>query len=115
MSESDLGPGALRISESRSEGAVELLLAGELDLGAAPQLEQRLREIERSRPSRLVIDLSELTFMDSTGLRLLLAAHARCSERQCELVLRPGEEPVQRVFHLTGALKMLRFEDSPKS
>ena len=106
-----LGPGRLGISATTVEGTVEITLEGELDLGSAPQLEQRLHEIEQSGTNRVIVDLRQLAFIDSTGLRLLLQAHARCSERRCEFVLRPGGEPVQRVFDLTGALKVLRFED----
>lgn len=106
-----LGPGRLGISATECKGTVEIILEGELDLGSAPQLEQRLHDVEHSAPNRVIVDLRQLAFIDSTGLRLLLQAHARCSERRCEFVLRPGEEPVQRVFDLTGAVKVLRFED----
>ena len=58
----------------------------------------------------MVVDLGRLAFIDSTGLRLLLQADARARERGCELVLRPGEPAVQRVFEVTGALAILRFE-----
>ena len=46
---------------------VRLALAGEFDLSNAAQVEDALKEIERERPPLLVLDLRELTFMDSTG------------------------------------------------
>jgi anti-anti-sigma factor len=58
----------------------------------------------------VVIDLGGLTFIDSSGLRVLLLADARARERGYELVLLPGQETVQRVFEMTGALDVLRFE-----
>ncbi len=104
-------PGTLVITSAIEDGAVSIALSGELDLAGARQLEMRLDEAERESPQRLVIDLCDLSFIDSTGLRLLLQADARARERGCELVLRRGEATVQRVFEVTGALDVLRFED----
>jgi anti-sigma B factor antagonist len=109
------GPGGLSISSSIGDGVASIALRGELDLASAPALERSLVEVERHAPSRLVIDLRQLQFIDSTGLRLLLAANARTQQRGGELVLLPGEPSVQRVFDLTGALEVLRFEDAPGS
>ena len=92
------------------DGTISLSLEGELDLAGAPEMEASLAAAERDGPARLVIDLSGLQFIDSTGLRLLLQADARAKEQGYELVLRPGEQAVQRVFEVTGALAILRFE-----
>jgi anti-sigma B factor antagonist len=107
--------GALTISSVVEDGTVSLALEGELDLAGASQMEESLAAAERESPLRLIVDLGRLAFMDSTGLRLLLQADARARERGCELVLRPGEPAVQRVFEVTGALAVLRFEDAPES
>ena len=104
-------PGTLVITSAIEDGMVSIALSGELDLAGARQLEMHLDEAERESPERLVIDLRDLSFIDSTGLRLLLQADARARERGCELVLRRGEATVQRVFEVTGALDVLRFED----
>lgn len=111
MSASAPSPGTLVITSAVENGAASIALAGELDLSGARQLEARLDEAEREGTARLVIDLRALSFIDSTGLRLLLQADARARERGCDLVLRPGEPGVQRVFEVTGALDVLRFED----
>lgn len=110
MSSFPPSPGSLSISSSLEDGVARLALHGELDLASAPILEGSLLEVERQAPSRLVIDLSALQFMDSTGLRLLLAAHTRAQQNGVEMVLRPGEPAVQRVFDVSGALDVLRFE-----
>ncbi len=111
MSASVPAPGTLVISSAVDDGTISISLEGELDLAGAHQLEVRLDEVEREGPARLVVDLERLAFIDSTGLRLLLQADARARERGCELVLRPGAPSVQRVFEVTGALDVLRFED----
>jgi anti-sigma B factor antagonist len=111
MSERTPGPGGLTISSAVENGDVSLCLRGELDLASAPQMEAGLAAAEQGRPARLVVDLSGLAFIDSTGLRLLLQADARAREHGYELIIRRGEESVQRVFEVTGALDVLRFED----
>jgi anti-anti-sigma factor len=103
-------PGGLEISSALVDGAVRVTLQGELDLASARQMEERFASIDEQAPSRVVIDLGGLAFIDSSGLRVLLLADARARERGYELVLLPGQEPVQRVFEMTGALDLLRFE-----
>lgn len=103
-------PGSLDISSEVLEGTTRVRLQGELDLASAHAMEERLAAIEEQRPARIVIDLSGLAFIDSSGLRVLLLADSRARESGFELVLAPGPEPVQRVFEMTGALDVLRFE-----
>ncbi len=114
MSAQTPSPGTLTVSSAVENGTFRIALAGELDLAGARQLEEPLAAAEREGSARLVIDLERLAFIDSTGLRLLLQADARARERGCELVLRPGEPSVQRVFEVTGALGVLRFERAPE-
>jgi anti-anti-sigma factor len=103
-------PGSLQIASALVDGAVKVSLQGELDLASARQMEEHFASIDEQGPSRVVVDLSGLAFMDSSGLRVLLLADARARDRGYELVLLPGQEPVQRVFEMTGALDVLRFE-----
>src|SRR5439155_4034554 len=55
-------------------GSPRVTVAGELDLATAEQLEAQLKQVESSGPGTLVLDLRELEFMDSTGLRAVIAA-----------------------------------------
>jgi anti-sigma B factor antagonist len=103
-------PGSLEISSARLDGAVTVSLRGELDLSAARRVEECFAAIDAESPSNVVIDLTGLEFIDSSGLRALLLVDALAREHGYELVLLPGQEPVQRVFELTGALDVLRFE-----
>jgi anti-anti-sigma factor len=103
-------PGGLEITSVSVDGGVSVSLRGELDLASARQMEEHFSSIEEQRPARVVVDLAGLAFIDSSGLRVLLLADARAKERGYELVLLPGQEPVQRVFEMTGALDVLRFE-----
>ncbi len=92
--------------------AVVITLEGELDLASASKLEDELLSVEATKPRRLVIDLSGLTFMDSTGMRTLALAQRRSlSDGGPELALRRGPHQVQRVFELTGSTETFAFED----
>jgi len=105
-------PGSLSISSVSTNGTVSISLEGELDLASARKMEERLQAVDGEGPSRVIVDLGKLAFIDSTGLRVLLLADARARDRGYELVLRPGEPSVQRVFEVTGALDVLHFEGS---
>jgi anti-anti-sigma factor len=104
-------PGPLRISSRREGDAIVIALGGELDLASAPELERELREAEAGNPARVVIDLSGLGFMDSTGLQALLRTRERASAGAYELALRRGPHQVQRVFELTKTADAFAFED----
>jgi anti-sigma B factor antagonist len=105
-------PGSLTISSGVEDGTASIRLEGELDLASARRMEESLTTLEQERPARLVVDLRRLAFIDSTGLRLLIQADARARERGGELVLRPGDASIQKVFEMTGALDVLHFEDT---
>ena len=104
-------PVQLRISTDRQGETTVLALSGELDIASAPDFERAVAEVDGSGASgRLVVDLAELTFMDSTGLRALLLARQQAADSERELVLRPGPRQVQRGFELSGTLDRFQFE-----
>jgi anti-sigma B factor antagonist len=83
-------------------------VAGELDLSTCDRLRAAIRSVESSQPAAIVLDLRKVTFLDSTGLRLLLVeeATARINGRRL-LLVRPSEG-AGRIFRL--ALLEDRFE-----
>jgi anti-anti-sigma factor len=82
---------------------------GELDLATVDQLDSELRGLRESGFDQLEIDLSALTFMDSTGLRLLLRWDGEARSDGMQLRLRPGPPAVQRVLAVSGLLERLPF------
>jgi anti-sigma B factor antagonist len=101
----------LRIRRIPDEHGVVVELGGELDLASAPELERHLCEIGDEKPDRLLIDLGKVSFMDSTGLALLLRAQQTAQASGYQLCLRPGSSQVQRLFELTGARERFTFQD----
>ena len=84
-------------------------LSGELDLANSPKLETAILDAEASEIGRIVIDLSGLTFVDSSGLAVLLAAHARSRQDSNRLRFVPcGHESVVRVLKLTETEEVFR-------
>jgi anti-anti-sigma factor len=90
-------------------GEHTFILIGELDMTGTDALERTVRDGCGEDTRRVVFDLRELAFIDSTGLRALVAAHDLCRERGCEVALIPGGRAVQRVFDLTGLTDVLPF------
>jgi anti-anti-sigma factor len=100
--------------ESRADGGRHTIaLAGELDLSTVAELEARMAEVSSNGGGELVLDLDELSFMDSTGLRALLIARERCDQDGCELFLTRPQPAVRRLLELTGVLSQLRFIEPP--
>jgi anti-anti-sigma factor len=98
-----------------AEGCVRLRLSGELDLAGVPALQRACEEAIAGGAPRLVIDLAELRFIDSSGLRLFILLDARSHREPWQLALTLPPEPVLAVFRLTGAEQNLPFlaDDRP--
>jgi anti-anti-sigma factor len=78
-------------------------------------VEKRLREIEQGGPPVLVLDLRPLRFIDSTGLRLVLAADLRARRDGRRLVIVRGPETVHRVFRIALLDRRLDFVEDPET
>jgi anti-sigma B factor antagonist len=90
-------------------GIITLRPAGELDIATAPRLERVLLH-ERGPGDRVVLDLADLQFIDSTGLRVIVRAVEASRTGGWELTLRQGPPAVRRVFEITGVLGALPFD-----
>jgi len=88
-------------------------LEGELDIAAVGEIEPELERLERGDLPLLVLDLRGVTFLDSSGIRMILAADARAREQSRRLVLVPGPDAVHRVFELALLDRRLEFIDDP--
>ena len=87
-----------------------LTISGELDVASSQELEHELARLHEV--SLVVIDLRGLTFVDSTGLGVLVRAHQRAQERGCRLALVRGNGQVTRLLNLTGLDEQLLMGDS---
>lgn len=90
-------------------------VAGELDVATAPVLDAALTQAEASAAPMIAIDLTGVSFIDSTGLRALLEAHARDKRHAAagRLQIIGGSEQAQKLFRLAGVLDKLPFAALP--
>jgi anti-anti-sigma factor len=102
-----------RIETRKAPDRVVLCLHGELDLASAPLLTQEIENAGADAAAMIVLDLKELQFIDSTGLRIVLAANERSQERGQEFALTRGSQQVQRLLSITGVGEHLRIIASP--
>jgi anti-sigma B factor antagonist len=83
-------------------------VAGELDLAAVPQIRAAFADVEAEDPASIAMDLTEVTHLDSTGLRVLLESARRATgEGRRFIVVAPPEGPVGRILRLTLLLEHL--------
>lgn len=101
----------LGVEQSDHGQAIVLALRGELDLATVPSLRDHLLEAVRTHQS-VVLDLAGLTFLDSTGLGLLVSAVKRLSARNGTLVVAAPSPTVRRVLEVSGLEAYLRIEAS---
>ena len=88
-------------------------LSGEVDLSVAEAVEERLRTTLSDEPGVLVLDLREVEFLDSSGLRVVLSLDRDQRDRGGRLVVVRGGRRVARVMELTGADRQLEMVDDP--
>jgi anti-anti-sigma factor len=99
--------------DTRRESAASATVAitGELDMSGTFRLEPELaRLMDEAELRTLTLDLSAVSFMDSTGLGLILSTEQESRTRGFALKLIPGRPEVQRVFELAGLAQILPFE-----
>jgi anti-anti-sigma factor len=106
---SDRPPEPFRCDVEPSQGKVHVIPRGEIDLASVTVLEGKLRELRETGFDHLVVDLREVTFMDSTGLRLILGWDDESRAEGVDFELIRGEPVVQRLFDITGVTGRLRF------
>lgn len=90
-----------------------IAISGELDLASGPRLEVELAALDAG-VRLVVVDLRNLEFMDSTGLSIIVRAHQRLAEQDCELSLVRGSPQVQRLLDLTGVAERVRLVEAPE-
>lgn len=93
--------------------SVRIAPCGELDIATTPELEQALADATADSVQEIVLDLRELTFMDSTGLRALAQANSRAEERGVTLSIIRGPRQIERVLEISGLGALLPLVDPP--
>ena len=101
------------IIDELEPGTMRIALHGELDLAHAYTFDEELRLVEAAKPARIVLDLRELSFLDSCGLARLLAARRRARRDRRRLLLVRGPATVQRLFAMAALDESFEMVSEP--
>jgi anti-anti-sigma factor len=102
--------GSFTISSRRLDHGILIAPGGELDLATVPVVEEELRRAEQSE-DLIVLDLGDVTFMDSTGIRMVIAADQRLRSHDASLRIVHVPPHVSRLFELAGIASHLAIGD----
>lgn len=94
---------------NEEQGKIFMKIEGRLDAKTAPELE---REVDKTieKINSLIMDFTELEYISSAGLRVLLRTHKAMKAKKGSLIIRGANEEVQEVFTITGFSDILRLE-----
>lgn len=101
----------LYIESAYNPDACVVRIEGELDLAGCPELDLALCEAEQAPVRRIILDLEDLTFIDSAGLRSLLSASRRSASNRNRLEVTRGKGQPAYMFGLTGLERVLPLTD----
>lgn len=99
----------LRIDAFHSEGVLTLSIRGEIDMSSAPRLHAVL-ERSIARTKRVSLDLSGVSFMDSSGVNLLLRAVVAGRDMGCSLAVVAASRQVRQVLQISGVVEVVGLE-----
>jgi anti-sigma B factor antagonist len=94
-------------SEERPASTRVIEVSGDIDLYTAPELRTALRAALDAAPGRLIVNLSAVSFIDSTGLAVVFSAWRRATGQQTSLVLVIDSVGVRRPFEISGMVDLL--------
>lgn len=102
----------LRLDVSERDGWTVLQIGGEVDVATAPKLREQLLALVNKGCYRIVVDLEEVDFIDSTGLGVLIGARKRVGLQEGDMKLVCTEARIIKVFEITGLNKVFEIHAS---
>jgi anti-sigma B factor antagonist len=102
-------PVTLKIVTAQQGTTTTITFGGEWDLAEQPMTRQAIRTALAHPPECLVLDLSQLTFIDSSAIHVILELQNRAAQQNIRLVIAPGGRAVQRPFEVLGLTATLPF------
>jgi anti-sigma B factor antagonist len=104
---------SLDVTTEQYPGQTRVVLIGELDIASTDGLEKQLAAIEADSPNTIVLDLRRVEFIDSTGLRALIAADQRARSEGRRLAVVRGPNAVAHLLAVTQLDQRLEIVDHP--
>ncbi len=100
----------MQIEKNKDGSNLEVKLIGRLDTTTSPELEKELGE-SLAGITRLVFDVSELAYISSAGLRVLLSAQKTMNSQSGSMVIRHASDEIMEIFEVTGFTDILTIEN----
>ena len=100
------------ITQERSGDSALVTVRGEIDVASAPQLRTHLHELCTEDTRTVVVDLREVTFLDSSALGVLVGALRRCRENESEFRLVINSPRLLKIFEITGLTTVFEISES---
>ena len=100
------------ISEERRDGTSVVSVSGEVDVATAPALRDCFDQVIERDTGPIVVDLADVSFIDSTGLGVLIGARKRCDEDERTLRVVVAEPRILKVFEITGLTELFSIHPS---
>lgn len=98
---------SLTVQSQRRDGVVIIAVTGELDMATAPHLQAHIADLLEQGHSRLIFDLAEVSFCDSTGLSVFVRAKNNCTDAGGEILLAAPQRGVLRILEVSGLVEVL--------
>lgn len=101
-----------QVEERDGSSPPVIAVSGEIDVATAPQLRECLHRVIAGGESTVVLDLLDVTFLDSTALGVLVGARKRCREVGGDLQLVVADPRIVKIFEITGLTSVFSIVDS---
>jgi stage II sporulation protein AA (anti-sigma F factor antagonist) len=98
----------LHVDVSETVRAWSVVVRGEIDMETAERLEGVLDDVIAQGARLVTLDLEQVDFLDSSGLRVILGASNKLADHEGQLLLEGASSAVERVLELTGVIERLR-------
>lgn len=108
----------LQIEVKEKNNISVLVLNGEIDVYTSPKLKEKIVELIEEGKNSLIINLQDVSYIDSTGLGVLVGALRRCKEKEGEVYLIYSSPRLKRIFEITGlnnSFKIAKSEEELSS
>jgi len=103
-------PAIFTVQSNPEENKTTLTLSGRLDTGTSPQLQEKLEELLAEGTGDIILDLSDLEYISSAGLRVLLMGEKKCRLKDRKQVVKGANASILEIFDITGFSGVLTVE-----
>lgn len=100
----------LQIEKEMAEGLTTLYLSGEVDVYTAPELKEALYALVQQEHHKVILDLKNVQYMDSTGLGIIIGAIKLSKQMQSSITLQHPSQQLQRLFNITGVADIVHVK-----